>query len=950
MDLVAEEADRGGEVAVVPEGRDDAVVLVHRGGEEGGALVDITAEWTNPPGDLVYDVPVIFTGDGVVSNNPTAFNVTFNAGLAAPNSTQLMKSGEGSLTIKGAVKGGVCESEGGWIVSSEGALAFEDVTFAGQGTQFRSGDRALLLKGDNDFSGADIFLNGANNNCTNYIATAGATTLRARRMTNKGANPSGIGENVSVTLFKDYQVNGNYGINLDGALDAEAFSLLGNNDPALIGSGTLRIGFQAVKQNGWIRFGTSNLVFTTERPFRSNSQSTKSYYGIFLAGDTINLSSTCDWYVPQRDMYNMPIYFVADTRNGTYCTRPTVTFDGPYNVVYSPSASSATMSGDVFTDPWDIVMAGTGTLTIKTPTKGDISVTNGTVKISALPCEGETSTSGDGKWQIDETLTLTAGQKINGAFVTGGTLSYDFGANGVGEYTVLAGCNLSDGDITVTTSFGDSAEYAVSRDWSGGNLKLIVLPAGSRIAEWTGDGVAGNPLDAANWRVTDAAGNEIAGAVPNASTYIRLAGTTAMSFPATEGFEYAGLLLANDVSLTANCDWTGLGTVVFRDGVTLDLLGHRLDVSGFTGVTANKAVITDSTTDYGAPGELHIIVASGETFMNDKVLLSGNMKVVKEGAGKYVSAVNNKYSGGTLIAAGTAQPHDTAGSNNTTYSGDNVKAFGTNVLAVASGAVFDVRANYAYYGRAGDGRLIRLDGGAFVDSGPSDMTKTGWGGSGIGEITADSTLAITNSLVFQGRPCNLGGHTLTVPIAVGKSWYVRESSFTNGMVNITSGGWLQIVNATDASTVDFKVGCALNVGAQFDVRNYEPVWSSTGYNSGSGVLNVHGTFKPAAHDCFYGCTLLNGSTIDLSNRTGALPMTAAFTTSGKKTLEFASGATVNVLASPQNATKTANGKQIISWSAIPEGVTFLPAKKGQRLVPKADGLYLEGNSFIVIIR
>ena len=40
MDFVAEEADRGGKVAVVPEGRDDAVVLVHRGGEEGGALVD----------------------------------------------------------------------------------------------------------------------------------------------------------------------------------------------------------------------------------------------------------------------------------------------------------------------------------------------------------------------------------------------------------------------------------------------------------------------------------------------------------------------------------------------------------------------------------------------------------------------------------------------------------------------------------------------------------------------------------------------------------------------------------------------------------------------------------------------------------------------------------------------------------------------------------------------
>ena len=921
---------------------------------ENNALVDITAEWTNPAGDLVYDVPVIFTGEGVISNNPTAYNVTFNAGFAAPNASLLCKSGSGAFTVKGAVKVGSApiganDADCGFIFCSEGALSFENVAFAGRGVSlsFRSGDRILRLKGDNDFSGVDISFDNGSNNCSNYVAAAGtATTLRARRMTNGGIHPFAIGENVTVVLSKDYLDKATYDLSLDGTLEAEAFNILGNHDPILRGSGTLNIGSVGMKVRGWIRIGVSNLVFTTECPFRAYQNGGQNYHLIILANDTMKISSTCDWYVPEKDTFAQLVYFVADGRNGTLCTRPRVTFDGPYDFVLSPSAYY--WSG--FSYPWDINWAGTGTLTVKTPTKGDIAVADGRVKISALPCEGETSTSGDGKWQIDETLALTAGQKINGAFVTGGTLSYDFGANGVGEYTVLAGCNLSDGDITVTTSFDDSAEYAVSRDWSGGDLKLVVLQASSRIAEWIGGGAAGNPLDAANWRVTDAAGNVIAGAVPNASTYIRLAGATAMSFPATEGFEYAGLLLADDVSLTANCDWTGLGTVVFRDGVTLDLLGHRLDVSGFTGVTANKAEITDSTTDYGAPGELHIIVASNETFMNDKVLLSGNMKIVKEGAGKYVSAVNNKYSGGTLIAAGTAQPHDTAGSNNTTYSGDNVKAFGTNVLAVASGAVFDVRANYAYYGRANDGRLIRLDGGAFVDSGPSDMTKTGWGGSGIGEITADSTLAITNSLVFQGRPCNLGGHTLTVPIAVGKFWYVRESSFTNGMVNITSGGWLQIVNATDASTVDFKVGCALNVGAQFDVRNYEPVWSSTGYNSGSGVLNVHGTFKPAAHDCFYGCTLLNGSTIDLSNRTGALPMTAAFTTSGKKTLEFASGATVSVLASPKNATKTANGKQLMSWSAIPENVTFVPVKGGQKLEPKADGLYLENSGMTIIMR
>ena len=920
---------------------------------EGGALVDITAEWTNPPGDLVYDVPVIFTGEGVVSNNPTAFNVTFNAGLAAPNCTQLMKSGEGSLTIKGAVKGGVCESEGGWIISSEGALAFEDVTFAGQGTQFRSGDRVLLLKGDNDFTGADIFLNGTDNNCTNYLAaTSAAATLRARRITNKGATYMGIGEGVSVALSKDYQVNGNYILNVDGAFDAESFYLLGNNDPVVRGAGTLRIGFQAQKQNSWLRLGVSNLVFTTERPFRSNSPSTKNYYGIFLAGEAINLSSTCDWYVPAKDQYGMPIYFVADARaDQGLCTRPTVTFDGPYDVVYSPSASSATMSSDAFTFPWDIVKAGTGTLTMKTPTKGDIAVTNGTVKISALPCEGTTSTSGDGKWAIDETLSLSVRQKICGAFATGGTLHYDFGANGVGEYNVLEGSGLSDGDITVTTSLDDSTEYSVYREWSSGNLKLVVLPAGSRIAEWIGGGTAGNPLDAANWRVTDTAGNEIPNVEPNSSTYVRLSGTTAMSFPATEGFEYAGLLLAEDIALAADCDWTGLGTVAFRDGAYVDLLGHKLDVNGFTGVTAGKAGFTDSTTDAEHPGELHIIVAEYDTFRNDKVSLSGNMKVVKEGLGTYVAAfAPQTYTGGTLIAAGVAQPPDGSGAN-TTYSGDAFKAFGPGVLdiiEVSQGAVFDLRANYAYRS------FVRLDGGTLRNSN-ADMSKTTWGGSGIGSLTKDSVLEVTRNTVFGDLngygDMNLGGYTLNVTIASGKHWYIRCISCTGGgKVVVGTTGWLHPVVDVDASTVDFVVNSAIQLDGQLDVHDYEPQWSGAGYNKGSKALNVHGTFKPAAHDYFYGCTLMDGATIDLSNRTGALPLTSAFTDTGKKTLEFASGVTVNVLASAKNATKTANGKQIISWSAIPEGVTFLPAKKGQRLVPKADGLYLEGNSFIVIIR
>ena len=69
------------------------------------------------------------------------------------------------------------------------------------------------------------------------------------------------------------------------------------------------------------------------------------------------------------------------------------------------------------------------------------------------------------------------------------------GRKGAGEYAVLEGCGLSEGDITVTTSLDGDNQYTVSRDWSGGNLTLTLMPVGARIAEWTGGGTAENPFD-----------------------------------------------------------------------------------------------------------------------------------------------------------------------------------------------------------------------------------------------------------------------------------------------------------------------------------------------------------------------------------------------------------------------------------------------------------------------
>ena len=78
------------------------------------------------------------------------------------------------------------------------------------------------------------------------------------------------------------------------------------------------------------------------------------------------------------------------------------------------------------------------------------------------------------------------------------------------------------------------------------------------------------------------------------------------------------------------------------------------------------ACVTNSNSS--ALAELHVNVASGTTLRNNALPIGGNLKLVKEGAGTFVSARVQTYSGGTLVAAGTMQPPDGTGSNDA-YSG-----------------------------------------------------------------------------------------------------------------------------------------------------------------------------------------------------------------------------------------------------------------------------------------
>ncbi|MBO7684306.1 MAG: hypothetical protein J6T51_06245 [Kiritimatiellae bacterium] len=367
-------------------------------------------------------------------------------------------------------------------------------------------------------------------------------------------------------------------------------------------------------------------------------------------------------------------------------------------------------------------------------------------------------------------------------------------------------------------------------------------------------------------------------------------GGAAVTF--TDGNFTFGGEATGTITLTDDCDWSALGNVFIANGATIDLNGHDLTLASVS-ADAIGAAITNSNN--AVTSTVTFVAGEGVTVTNGGAAICGNIKVVKKGAGTYYAYANAcNYSGGTFIDEGTAQPPDGSGTD-TTYSYDSFKAFGLGEIVVASGATFDLRANYAYRSR------VVLAGGTLTNT-KADMTKSTWGGSGIGRLEADSTNRVPHSIVFgdndgtKGGNLDLNGHTLTVLVGSARRFYLRCAKIENGKMDFAAGdGWFQVVNACTATNVDFRVNSALSVGAALSVRDYEAVWSSNTktHNEGTAALNVYGTFTPAAGQKFYGCTMQNGSTIDLSGRTGTFS-TLSYYTGGSTNIKFAANANVTV--------------------------------------------------------
>ena len=322
----------------------------------------------------------------------------------------------------------------------------------------------------------------------------------------------------------------------------------------------------------------------------------------------------------------------------------------------------------------------------------------------------------------------------------------------------------------------------------------------------------------------------------------------------------------------------------------------------------------------GAAGQLHVVVPLNNTVDNTSVVLSGNLRLMKEGNGAFVATKGSQsYSCGTEVVTGALK----------CGIGGDSKPFGAdgNNIVVHSGAVMEMngKKNFYNYGFTLDGGTLRNWG---ADVGGEPQLKRIW-------LTADSTLAVTNNAAIVGDDQSattiyLNGHTLATWISPGKYLRFYNTTILDGTVDVKIGGYLVLAGTSGvtATNVDFKATCALYVANQFSVRDYEARFYSLGSNMGTAQMTVAGVFKPTVLS-YYGCTMLAGSTMDLTVWPGSWPMTSAFGANGKTDLEFANSGDIAVNLAGRTDLKA------LARSANPRLFTW-PLVDGDPVMPGAD--------------
>ena len=404
--------------------------------------------------------------------------------------------------------------------------------------------------------------------------------------------------------------------------------------------------------------------------------------------------------------------------------------------------------------------------------------------------------------------------------------------------------------------------------------------------------------------------------------------------------------LTTNYNLTEDEDWSGFESVsVYSEGVTLDLKGHKLTITGLDGY----GTITDSI----GGGELHYYVPavyeSGYAAKIENVSLLGGLTLVKEGPGTLTAIKEGQtFTGGTVIDGGVLRYGCSTKIINDKYPFGYADPATTNMgpVTINAGGVLDPA------GSEGWGNHHVTFNGGMVSNTVAWATSTYGVFNPSLTVNADFTFATMQN--YGWAVGELNGHTATVYVAMGAATLFIQSHPstppTSGCLNVVRGGYLStfapsLNRPTQFQNVDLLCNAALALQdkASLSFRDYAANYLYN-YSSGNAALNVYGTFTPNSN-YFYGPVMQDGSTIDLSGKTGTWNVTTSLSY-GSTTTTFAFGAKVTVELGNRAIAK---GEKVISWTTQPEA-TF--KSKTWELESRSDGLYAVSRKggFMIIVK
>lgn len=561
--------------------------------------------------------------------------------------------------------------------------------------------------------------------------------------------------------------------------------------------------------------------------------------------------------------------------------------------VYAPFTTTASVSGS---RNWSQI----SWTEVSTPTAADIALINATGNSTIT----FNATSAVGALRIAST-TAKVTLRVTDVTKIPATKNWDF-SQAAGKIAFNCSSLSLSGSVVLLsgTLLGtENIDIAGSSLPSGGKLIVTKNAVTLSVAQWTRGAGTDDITDADNWK---------GGYVP-----------------------YRDGAFTDDFSLAADADWSAV-TISAMNGKAIDLNGHRLTLSSLGGT----GTVTDSST--AAPGAFVASVASGKTLENTGVALSGNLKLVKEGAGTFVPSVPMQtYTGGTVVNAGVIKA---SSAENDGTSGNRLGANDTDIT-VNAGGTFDVNGKFKW-----SNHDFVLNGGILANYGALMNGYASSNGYGIHDIRleADSFVEVAYGTTFghDDAVIELNGHTLKVSHVGTKSKYAClyiRSTIQNGTFLFGSKVQMWPIydnvfgeNLTVESHGDFRRGSAtlalMNLVDASENINAEP--------SKTAVFTVTNSFTPITRN-FQNTKLGDGATLNLSAVTGTWSLTSAIA-DPQQTVTFADAAAIVVDFTGRK--DLADGMKVVSWTdetKPPESVTFKGVGIFGSLVRKDDGLYVD---------